>query len=177
MKYISALSNTFETINKETYIFFSDSLKENIVNKKKIFTCGNGGSASISNHFVCDFNKRITKFRPRFISLSSNIEIISAISNDISYEDVFVKQVENLFDEGDCILCISSSGNSENVIRAAEFIKKNNGKVFSLTGFDGGDLKKISDFNIHIDSKIYGIVEDCHQVIMHSLINEFLNEV
>lgn len=164
-------------MHDKSYVNFSEAIKIYIKNKRTVFTCGNGGSASIANHFVCDFNKRVKSDKPRFISLVSNIEIITAISNDISYSNIFDIQLNNLFQDGDSIVCISSSGTSKNIINAAEYVKKHNGTVFSLTGFGGGNLKEISDFNIHINSKIYGIVEDCHQIIMHSLINDMLNEI
>lgn len=177
MQYLIELTKKIKQIDIKSYTEFSEALKIKIKQKKTIFSCGNGGSASIANHFVCDFNKRIKIDIPRFISLVNNIEIITAISNDISYENIFDAQLNNLFQKENSIICISSSGMSKNIINAANYVKNHNGTVFSLTGFNGGDLREISDFNIHIDSTVYGIVEDCHQIIMHSLVNDFLNEV
>ena len=177
MKYFEELTKKIQQVHNKSYIDFSEAIKLFIKKKRTIFTCGNGGSASIANHFVCDFNKRIKSEKPKLISLVSNIEVITAISNDMSYSNIFDIQLNNLFQKGDSIICISSSGSSKNIINAAKYVKKHNGIVFSLTGFSGGDLKEISDFNIHINSNIYGLVEDCHQIIMHSLINDNLNEI
>ena len=93
-----------------------------------VYVCGNGGSASISNHLVCDHMKGVqtdTKIRPRVISLSSNIELITAIANDISYDDVFVYQLSTMAQSGDVLLTISSSGNSENIVRAVKWANIN----------------------------------------------------
>ena len=115
--------------------------------KKNIFICGNGGSASISNHFVCDHQKGSsmeTKLMPGIISLSSNIEIITAISNDISYDHIFSYQLERLAKPGDGLITISSSGNSKNIILAIECAKNKKLTTISLNGFNGGKANKIS---------------------------------
>ena len=137
-----------------------------------VYVCGNGGSASISNHLVCDHLKGVqtdTKTRPCVVSLSSNIEIISAIANDISYDDIFVYQLSTMARSGDLLVTISSSGNSENIIRAVKWANTNNCKVISMTGFDGGRSSELADINLHVQSDNYGIVEDTHQSLMHIL--------
>jgi len=137
-----------------------------------VYVCGNGGSASISNHLVCDHMKGVqtdTKIRPRVISLSSNIELITAIANDISYDDVFVYQLSTMAQSGDVLLTISSSGNSENIVRAVKWANTNNCSVISMTGFDGGRSLELADINLHVQSDNYGIVEDTHQSLMHIL--------
>ena len=140
--------------------------------KKKIFICGNGGSASISNHFVCDHQKGSsmgTKLMPGIISLSSNIEIITAISNDISYDHIFSYQLERLAKPGDGLITISSSGNSKNIILAIECAKNKKLTTISLNGFNGGKANKISQISLNVPSRNYGVVEDIHQSIMHIL--------
>jgi len=138
-----------------------------------IFVCGNGGSAAIANHYVCDYLKFLrqhTNLRPKVISLSSNIETITAISNDFSYDQVFKYQAESLFEKNDIIIVISSSGNSKNIKEVVKYSKKKGVKVIGFSGFDGGYLKKNSDISIHIDEKNYGISEDSHHILMHVIL-------
>ena len=138
----------------------------------QLYVCGNGGSASISNHLVCDHSKggqTDTDIKPRVISLATNIEMITAIANDISYEDIFVYQLQTLAKEGDVLMTISSSGDSENVVRAAEWAKDQGLDVIALTGFDGGRTAELATVNLHVAGDNYGVVEDTHQGLMHIL--------
>lgn len=142
----------------------------------QIFSCGNGGSASIANHLLCDFAKGIqtdTAHRPRVVSLASNVEILTAIANDISYDDVFVYQLATQAREGDVLMTISSSGDSENVIRALAHARANGIPTIAMTGFSGGRSRKNADVHIHVAGDNYGVVEDTHQSIMH-LLAQFL---
>ncbi len=138
----------------------------------QLYVCGNGGSASISNHLVCDHSKSgqtDTDIKPRVISLATNIEMITAIANDISYEDIFVYQLQTLAKEGDVLMTISSSGDSENVVRAAGWTKDQGLDVIALTGFDGGRTAELATVNLHVAGDNYGVVEDTHQGLMHIL--------
>lgn len=137
-----------------------------------VYTCGNGGSAAISNHLLCDFEKGIqtdTSVKPRLVSLSTNIEIITAISNDIAYEEIFIYQLRTLAVPGDILMTISASGDSENVVRAADWAHGNGVKSIALTGFDGGRTAEVADINIHVAADNYGVIEDVHQSVMHVL--------
>ena len=138
----------------------------------QLYVCGNGGSASISNHLVCDHSKCAqtdTDIKPKVISLATNIEMITAIANDIGYEDIFVYQLQTLAKEGDVLMTISSSGDSENVVRAAEWAKDQGMDVIALTGFDGGRSAKLATVNLHVAGDNYGVIEDTHQALMHIL--------
>lgn len=137
-----------------------------------VYSCGNGGSAAIANHLVCDHCKLVrtdTTLTPRIVSLSSTIEMITAIGNDISYDEIFVYQLRTLAKPGDALITISSSGDSENVVRAAQWAKDNGIPVISMTGFSGGRSAKIADVNLHVEAGNYGIIEDVHQSLMHIL--------
>jgi phosphoheptose isomerase len=137
-----------------------------------VYACGNGGSAAISNHLVCDHSKggqTDTDLRPKVISLSTNIEIITAIANDISYDDIFVYQLRTLAEKGDVLITISASGDSENVVRAAEWARKNGLKVIAFTGFSGGRTARLAHVNLHVRGDNYGVIEDAHQSLMHIL--------
>lgn len=137
-----------------------------------VYTCGNGGSAAISNHLVCDHCKLVqtdTDLVPRVVSLSATVEMITAIANDISYDEVFVYQLRSLAEAGDALITISASGDSENVVRAARWAKESDIPVISMTGFSGGRSAKIADINLHVAADNYGVVEDVHQSLMHIL--------
>ncbi len=136
-----------------------------------IYVCGNGGSAAISNHYVVDFLKFFrekTSYKPKIVSLSNNVETITAISNDIDYKYIFKYQAENLCNKNDLIIIISSSGNSANIIELIKFAKKNKITTIGFSGFKGGYLKKNSDISIHIEAQNYGISEDAHHILMHA---------
>ncbi|MCH7832157.1 MAG: SIS domain-containing protein [Proteobacteria bacterium] len=137
-----------------------------------IYVCGNGGSAAISNHLVCDHSKggqTDTDLRPKVVSLSTNMEMITAIANDISFDDIFVYQLRTLAEDGDVLLTISSSGDSENIVRAAGWAKEKGLDVIAFTGFDGGRSAKLATVNLHVEGDNYGVVEDTHQSLMHIL--------
>jgi D-sedoheptulose 7-phosphate isomerase len=137
-----------------------------------VYACGNGGSAAISNHFVCDHCKLVqtdTNLRPRIVSLSTTIEMITAIANDISYDEVFVYQLRSMAKPGDALITISSSGDSENVVLAASWAKTHGIPVVSMTGFSGGRTAEMADVNLHVNANNYGVIEDVHQSLMHIL--------
>jgi D-sedoheptulose 7-phosphate isomerase len=135
-----------------------------------IYACGNGGSAAIANHLLCDFQKGIqtdTGAKPRVVSLSCNLEILTAIGNDIGYEDIFVYQLRTMARPGDVIITISASGNSENIVRAVSWAKSNGIPSIALVGFGGGRSGASADVTIHVAAENYGTVEDVHQSMMH----------
>ena len=150
----------------------ADHLVDHIMRGKTIFVCGNGGSAAITEHMSCDFMKGInmdTKFKPKIVSLSANSSILTAVSNDIGYEESFAYQLEMMGDKGDMLIAVSSSGNSPNIIRVLKKAKKVGIYRVSFTGFDGGEAKKLSNINVHIPADNYGIIEDAHQTCMHMI--------
>jgi D-sedoheptulose 7-phosphate isomerase/D-glycero-D-manno-heptose 1,7-bisphosphate phosphatase len=142
------------------------------VEGRMVFSCGNGGSAAISNHLQCDHVKGVrtsSDLTPRVMSLSSNIELITAIANDLSYDDVFVYQLQSQAKLGDVLLAISSSGRSPNIVRALEWARANGIHTIAMTGFTGGDAREAAEVAVHVDSANYGVVEDAHQSLMHVL--------
>ena len=139
---------------------------------KQIFVIGNGGSASTASHLACDLGKGTSvagKPRFRVISLTDNIATMTAWSNDVAYEDVFVEQLKNLVNAGDVVIGISASGNSENVIRAMQHASDIGCKTIGWSGFGGGRLATICDVNVVVDSNQYGPVEDVHLILNHVL--------
>ena len=137
-----------------------------------VFTCGNGGSASVANHMQCDHVKNVrttTDLLPRVVSLSTNVELLTAISNDLGYENVFVYQLESQSRPGDVLIAVSSSGRSPNIVRALTWAREQGLRTIALTGFDGGAARTVAEASVHVDSTNYGIIEDWHQSIMHAL--------
>ena len=121
---------------------------------------------------MCDHCKLVqtdTQLTPRVVSLSATVEIITAIGNDISYDEIFLYQLRSLARPGDALITISSSGDSENIVRAAKWAKENGLSVISMTGFSGGRSAKIADVNLHVTADNYGVIEDAHQSLMHIL--------
>jgi phosphoheptose isomerase len=142
------------------------------IRRAAVFSCGNGGSAAIANHLQCDHLKGVrtgTDLMPRVVSLSSSIELVTAIANDVAYEDIFTYQLQSQSQPGDVLVAISSSGRSPNIIGALLWARSHDVLTIALTGFDGGDAKQLADVVIHIDCGNYGIVEDLHQATIHAI--------
>lgn len=142
--YFSYLKHLFDTVDIHAISLFINELERAHKNDQTIFIIGNGGSASTASHLANDlgigiYRKSKINKPLRVISLTDNISVITAISNDESFESVFLKQLILYFKKGDVLIAISASGNSRNIIDAVEWGKKNNGVVIGLTGFDGGD--------------------------------------
>ena len=168
--YIGLLSKSILNTNVNNLEKSCKEILRRIKNKKTIYVCGNGGSAAIANHYVVDFLKFFkdkTNLKPKILSLSNNIETITAISNDINYKNVFSYQLDNYYSKGDLLILVSSSGNSKNIIELVKFAKKNKIQNIGFTGFDGGYLKKNCNISIHINAQNYGISEDAHHILMH----------
>jgi D-sedoheptulose 7-phosphate isomerase len=141
---------------------------------KKIYTMGNGGSASTASHFVSDLLKTaITKNNKRFlaISLTDNIPVILAWSNDVSYEDVFVEQLKNFLSNRDVIVGFSGSGRSKNVVKAMIYGKKNGALCIGITGMSGGDFPKICDVCLIVPSNDMLAIESTHVTLCHCIVS------
>jgi len=174
LNYIDSLNSSLKKIDIKKLSSIVDLLIATFKTKNKIFVCGNGGSAAISNHYICDYLKLLrynTNFKPKILSLVDNVETLTAIANDYDYSEIFKYQAESLADKGDVFIIISSSGNSENVIKLAKWANNNKCKIISFTGFNGGKLKKLSDININIEENNYGRIEDSHHILMHLIMH------
>lgn len=154
-------------------------LEEARQNDNTIFVIGNGGSASTASHIGNDFGLAVLKKTKkavnksyRALALTDNISVISAIGNDSTFENIFVDQLKVHFRKGDKLILISASGNSPNLIVAAEWFKSQGGTVIGWLGFDGGKLKAIVDIPIVVESPKgeYAPVEDIHLVINHIIV-------
>jgi phosphoheptose isomerase len=138
----------------------------------RVFSCGNGGSAAIANHLQCDHVKGVrtaTDLAPRVVSLSTNVELLTAIANDLGYEDVFTYQLQSQSGPGDVLIAVSSSGRSPNIVGALTWAREHGLRTIALTGFGGGDAREVAEVAIHVEATNYGIIEDLHQAVMHAL--------
>lgn len=182
-EYVNNIINGLISVNTKDI----DAVFEQIVNAifegKNIFVCGNGGSAAIADHFCCDHSKCVntdTDMLPQFQPLTGNISTLTAIANDMGYEKVFSYQLKLKAKEGDVLIAISCSGNSPNVVEALKLAKANKVKTIAFVGFDGGQAKELADYCLHVNVNNYGVVEDCHQALMHLLSQsirlEYLNK-
>ncbi len=148
---------------------------------KQVFIAGNGGSASTATHFACDLSKYTAiEGKPRFRAycLNDNIPLISALTNDLGWENVYYEQLRNLMNTGDVLVLISVHGGSgadkagmwsQNILKAAKYVQENRGKVIGLSGFDGGALKQVADACITAPVNSTPQVEGFHVVLTHLL--------
>jgi D-sedoheptulose 7-phosphate isomerase len=155
---------------------FLNALDEARVRGATVYTMGNGGSAATASHFANDFNKGLSEHltQPfRFVCLSDNTATVTAIANDIGYDAIFEFQLRGRLAKGDVVIGISGSGNSPNVIRAAEFARSVGATVVGLTGFDGGGLRRLADISLHVPVMSMQIAEDVHMMFDHLVMAVF----
>ena len=135
-----------------------------------LWVAGNGGSAAIGDHTVCDVTKGThTEGQPtiKSISLTSNTAMLTALGNDLDYEQVFSQQLKYYLGKNDALLLVSSSGNSPNVVKACEYANSRGVPTIAFVGFKGGKLRQIAKHCVWIPIENYGMAEDAHQSLMH----------
>lgn len=147
-----------------------------------IFFAGNGGSAATASHFACDLTKAGRgkgKRGFKVFSLTDSVPIITSLANDCGYEKIFTGYMVDLFKRNDVLVVISASGNSPNVIKAVEYAKELGGKTVGFVGFDGGELSKMCDYVVHIETNQgeYGPAEDMHMILEHMITTHLLNNL
>ena len=178
--YFDYLSQVLEKIDKKEIEQFIEILIKARIDKSTIFFIGNGGSAATASHFANDISIGTRTLSKPFkaISLCDNAAIVTAIANDDGYEEVFVQQLRVLYKKNDILVAISASGNSMNLMKAIEFAKENEIKTVGITAFNGGRLKQITDYNIHVPTEKgeYGPAEDVHMILDH-LIGAYLTRM
>ena len=176
-QYRTALEDTISKIDTGRVGQAMEWFDEARAQSKHIFVCGNGGSASTASHFACDIVKgasfnRETRFR--IMALTDSLPTLTAYSNDVSYESVFVEQLRNFAEPGDLVMGISGSGNSPNVLRALEYANSIGCKTIALTGRDGGQLGPLAQLNIQVPVPHMGRIEDAHLIICHMIAYRFM---
>lgn len=175
-EYRDKLFTLFDKID----FFVLEKITETIVNAykddKTIYVAGNGGSAATASHYQVDFGFFVRYFKKKRIkvrSLTDHSPLMTAIGNDNSYEEVFTQQMQDHFNEGDVLIAISASGNSMNVVKAAEYATSLGGTSIGLVGFEGGKLKDSCDICLFTPNPKgdYGPIEDLHIILCHMLVS------
>lgn len=176
--YIRQLHKTLDELPESQIAEVIEILHEARLSKRQIFIMGNGGSASTATHFVCDLSKNTRNSRLpnyRVIGLSDNMAVFSALANDEGYENVFSQQLVSLVQPGDIVIAISASGNSLNVLKAAELAGQMGARTIGMTGFNGGKLARLVEINLHVPSNIIEHVEDIHLMLEHLITKALRN--
>ena len=174
--YTEKLNNLLNKLNIEDLDSAMTTIIDTMTNGKTLWFCGNGGSAATASHMQVDFGyfvRYFSKRRPRVRALTDCTPIMTAIGNDNNYDEVFTEQMQDNFDAGDCIICISASGNSMNVVKAAQYATSLGGKSIAFVGFEGGKLKDAADISIYTPNPKgdYGPIEDLHTILMHLMVS------
>jgi len=171
-EYIKNLKYSLDNLNPDQVDRIVEILWSAYLDDKQVFIMGNGGSASTASHFACDLGKGTVvkgRKRLRIICLNDNMALVTALSNDLSYDDIFKEQLANLINPDDVVIAITASGNSSNILRAVEYAGENRAVTIGLTGFDGGELVSMVNECIIVSSKDYGQTEDIHLVLGHMI--------
>jgi D-sedoheptulose 7-phosphate isomerase len=171
--YLKYLSILLDRVDAKAIAAFIGELESARLTGNTVFVIGNGGSAATASHMANDFGVGTraadTGTPLRVLALTDNVAAMTAIGNDDGYENLFLYQLRIHYRPGDKLVAISASGNSPNVVTAAEWVKQRGGAVIGLTGFDGGKLKSLCDVAIHAETPKgeYGPVEDIHMIVDH----------
>mgnify|MGYP000636762920 FL=1 len=182
--YFNNLNHIINQLDLSSISSFIEEFSDSYENNQTIFVAGNGGSSStastMANDIGFDIMRKTGASKPvKVHALTENSAVITAIANDTGYDNIFINQLKIHYKEGDKLLVISASGNSKNLILAAEWVKEKGGKVIGLLGFSGGDLKDICDHHVHVKTGDgeYGPVEDLHLIINHIMAHWLQNKL
>ena len=173
--YVEDLKWTLDEIDRTALARVVDVFQEARADGRQILLIGNGGSAATASHMACDLGKGTVNYadpsftRFRVLSLADNNALMSALGNDISFDDVFAEQLRILMRERDVVVLISASGNSPNLLRAVEYARTRGAVTVGLLGFGGGRLRDLVDIPLVVSSRNYGISEDFHLIVQHVL--------
>jgi len=168
--YLGAHKALSEYLDIKSFQEGIDMVKSAFENGQKIITCGNGGSASTASHYITDWNKMVNLSTGKIfrgVSLCDNVGLVTAYGNDQSFINVFSGQIDALMDEGDLLVAVSGSGNSENIIKAIEATRNSGGKVLGVVGYDGGKMMPMCDHAVWVPSFDMQLCEDVHLMFGH----------
>ena len=174
--YFSDVKSTLDKVDLEEINAAMNILMDAYIRGSCVYCFGNGGSASTATHMLNDFNKGISynldrKFR--FYCLNDNVAMLTAISNDLGYENVYITQLKGHLKAGDIVVAISGSGNAPNIIRAVEYAKDCGCSVIGISGYNGGKLRQLADYHMHAPIDDMQVVEDMHLIFNHMMMRLF----
>ncbi|MFP6752528.1 MAG: SIS domain-containing protein [Pirellulaceae bacterium] len=184
--YVERLQQEVGRVQDEDLCRWSDLLFAAWENGQSVFIIGNGGSATTASHMAEDLGKSTlvesdlydeSARRLKVLSLTDNVGWISAVANDLDYDQVFVQQLMNYGVAGDLLIAISGSGNSANVINAVDWGNRHQLTTFGLTGYDGGTLKQLQQDGLHVELDDMGMVESIHLCLFHWVLNDLFARI
>jgi phosphoheptose isomerase len=182
MNYIEQLREALRVMDSPMYEDTIDNVVFKMVGMSKmgarLFVAGNGGSAAIASHFAADIMKT-SLGGPSTICLTDNVPLLTALSNDTSYENslrgaLAMHQRMKEDTQNDMLIVISSSGNSKNIVNLIGEAHAHGMMTFGLVGMTGGEVLDAVDFKVHVHSGSYGVIEDCHHVVMHDITSRLM---
>lgn len=171
--YLTTLSQSILHIDKSAIKEVIQQLCDVAKKGGTVYLLGNGGSAATASHMQNDFNcslANLPNHRFDFCCLADNIATLTALANDIAYEDIFKFQLQQKLNPEDLVLAISGSGNSKNILKAVCYAKEKGNRVVAMTGFNGGKLYAMADYNLHIAVNDMQIAEDIHLIFNHIMV-------
>jgi len=177
-QYLSDLKEIIDQVDMDDMAKVMEEIAPTLCSDRHVFLAGNGGSAATASHMANDLMKTVAKAcgkSIRAIALSDNVPLLTAIGNDESFDEIFSGQLKDLGQEGDLLVVISGSGNSQNLVRACEQAKELKIRTVGFLGMDGGKKQSLTDVSVVVPSNDYGPIEDVH-VIFNHLITAYLKE-
>jgi D-sedoheptulose 7-phosphate isomerase len=184
--YLQRVQQEVDRVSQADLARWSDTLFTAWQDGKSVFIIGNGGSATTASHMAEDLGKSTlvesdlhdeSLRRLKVLSLTDNVGWLTAIANDLDYDQVFVQQLMNYGSAGDLLLAISGSGNSANVLNAVDWANRHQLATFGLTGYDGGQLKQIQQDGLHLQLDDMGMVESIHLCLFHWVLNDLFARI
>lgn len=185
-EYLYRLCDEIKRLDVTELEAFSQTLFEAWLQRRCVFVCGNGGSAATASHLAQDLAKGVLRdpdlcsFKvPRFkaISLAANLSWLTALGNDLGYDQIFVQQLANYAQAGDVLIAISGSGNSPNIVTAVDWANDHGLVTVGMTGFDGGRLRKIQQKGVHVALHDMEMVESLHSCICHWVVDHLRSQI
>lgn len=178
--YLKLVSDTIQALDKAQLEKAVEAFMRVHQEGKTLFVCGNGGSAATATHIAGDMVKGASfglEKRFKVIGLADNITAITAIANDVSFDDIFVEQLKNFVQPGDLVLGISGSGNSRNVVKTLEYAKSKGAQTIAFSGFKGGKISELADIVIHAHVMDMEAAEDIHMIAFHTIKKEVMRRL
>ena len=165
------IKEKFINENISSIILASQKIAQSFTNDGKLMICGNGGSAADAQHIAGEFVNRLLIERPPLpaIALTTDTSVITSIGNDYSFNEIFSKQVKAIGVEGDVLLVISTSGNSDNILEAVKAAKDHNIFTIGLIGGDGGKLGRKADLSLIVKGRIPPRIQETHILVVHMI--------
>ena len=176
--YLAKLDALLKTVDPKQIARVGELLTAARAEGRQVFLVGNGGSAALASHMAVDLGKGCSRNRDkrfRVLSLTDNVPWMTALSNDVSYDDVFVEQLKNYAEKGDLVIAISGSGNSKNILKAVQYANTVGCTTVGISGFAGGKLKDMVTDHVHVKADHMGLIEDVQLIVGHILVYGFMD--